>query len=432
VPDSDRPTPQQRSLQEKIADLIGPEGVAPGRPGRNLALAAVAGGVVLLGLWWVFWGRGESAPVYVTELAEVDGLVVTASATGTLQPTNEVEVGSELSGILDLVTVDYNDRVTKGQLLARLDVSKLTAEMLQSAAALEAAQAALEERKATVVEAEAEVARLRAVRVASGGRVPSAQDMDAAEATAARARAASQSAEAQIALARAKLDFDRTNLAKAEIRAPIDGIVLRRNVEAGQTIAASLQTPVLFTLAEDLTKMDLEVDVDEADVGQVREGQRATFTVDAYPDREFPAHITQLRYASETIEGVVSYKAILVVENSDLALRPGMTATAEIVVAEIEDALLIPNAALRFVPPQKETDERGLLQKLVPFGPRRTARRRDAEPGVARRTVYRLVGGKPEQIEIEVGATDGQRTQVLAGDVAAGTAVIVDTASGGR
>jgi HlyD family secretion protein len=251
--------------------------------------------------------------------------------------------------------------------------------------------------------------------------------MDAAEATAARARAARENANAQIALAQAKLDFDRTNLAKAEIRAPINGVVLSRNVEAGQTIAASLQTPVLFTLAEDLTQMELEVDVDEADVGHVREGQSATFNVDAYADREFPARITQLRFASERVEGVVSYKAVLEVANPDLALRPGMTATANIVVDEVDDALLIPNAALRFVPPKKQTDERGLLQKLVPFGPRRTARRPDGRAAEARRTVYRLVEDKPEQIEIEVGATDGRRTQVTSGDVTAGTALIVDT-----
>jgi HlyD family secretion protein len=230
-------------------------------------------------------------------------------------------------------------------------------------------------------------------------------------------------------LAQAKLDFDQTNLAKAEIRSPINGIVLSRNVEAGQTIAASLQTPVLFTLAEDLTQMELEVDVDEADVGQVHESQKATFTVDAYADREFPARITQLRYASETVEGVVSYKAVLEVANPDLALRPGMTATAEIIVAEVDNALLVPNAALRFVPPQKETDERGILEKLVPFGPQRAARVKEKGSTELRRTLYVLVDGKASQVEIQVGATDGQHTQVTGGDLSAGAAVIVDVAS---
>jgi HlyD family secretion protein len=419
----------QQKQQDRISDLIGEEAGAPLRHRRRRIGVGVAAVLLLLGGWWAFSGGDGEEVSYVTEAAAVDHLVVTVSATGTLQPTNDVEVGSELSGILDIVTVDYNDHVIKGQLLARLDVSKLTAEMLQSAAELEVAKALLEEKKATVVEAEAEVARLDAVRKASGGRVPSAQDMDAAKATAARARAGRVNADAQIALAQAKLDFDTTNLAKAEIRSPINGIVLSREVEAGQTIAASLQTPVLFKLAEDLTQMELEVDVDEADVGQVREGQSATFTVDAYPDRDFPARITQLRYASETVEGVVSYKAVLEVANPDLALRPGMTATAEIVVAEVDNALLVPNAALRFVPPQKETDDRGILQKLVPFGPRRDVRAKEKPSTEARRTLYVLVGGKAKEVEIQVGATDGQHTQVTAGDLSPGAAVIVDVAS---
>lgn len=417
---------QQR--QESIADLIGDDGGLPRRR-RRVVIGVVVATILVLGLWWAFSGNGNGEVSYVTEPAAVDHLVVTVSANGRLQPTNEVEVGSELSGILDIVTVDYNDHVTKGQLLAKLDVSKLTAEALQSAAELEVAKAVLEEAKATVVEAEAEVARLQAVRVASGGRVPSAQDMDAATATAARARATRTNAEAQIALAQAKLDFDTTNLEKAEIRSPINGIVLSREVEAGQTIAASLQTPVLFKLAEDLTQMELEVDVDEADVGQVHENQTATFTVDAYPDRKFPARITQLRYASEVVENVVSYKAVLEVANPDLALRPGMTATAEIVVAEIDDALLVPNAALRFVPPAETADDRDLLQKLVPFGPRRAPRTREKLTAESLRTLYVLEDGKPKQVEIETGATDGQHTQVTDGPISPGTAVIIDVVS---
>jgi HlyD family secretion protein len=422
---------QQR--QDNVSDLIGEDArVSEHRQRRVVVGGVVAAAVLLLVAWWAFSGDAEGEFRYVTEPAAVDHLIVTVSATGTLQPTNEVEVGSELSGILDIVTVDYNDRVIKGQLLARLDVSKFTAEMLQSAAELEVAKAVLEEKKATVVEAEAEVTRMEAVRKASGGRVPSAQDMDAAKATAARARAAVVNAEAQIALAQAKLDFDTTNLAKAEIRSPINGIVLSREVEAGQTIAASLQTPVLFKLAEDLTQMELEVDVDEADVGHVREGQNASFSVDAYPNRTFPARITQLRYASETVEGVVTYKAVLEVANPDLALRPGMTATAEIVVDEVSDALLVPNAALRFVPPEKETDDRGILQKLVPFGPRRGTRPREKESAPTHRTLYVLVDGKPEETEVDVGATDGQHTQIVGGEITAGTAVIVDVASAAK
>ncbi len=423
----------ESNLPGEVAALMESERVAVARRRRQLAIAAGALVILVVVLWRSFAGGGDDTVKYRTENAATDRLVVTVNATGTLQPTNEVDVGSELSGIVDTVEVDYNDRVTKGQVLARLDTLKLTAESLQSKAELAAAEATLNERRASVVESEAEMNRMSAVRTASGGRVPSQQDFDTAKATLARARAQVASAEAAIDQARAKLDFDMTNLAKAEIRSPIDGVVLTRDVEPGQTIAASLQAPKLFQLAEDLAQMELEVDVDEADVGQVREGQAATFTVDAYPERTFPAHITQLRYASETVNGVVTYKAVLEVANADLALRPGMTATADIVIATIDAALVVPNEALRFVPPVEARDDRGLLQKLMPFG------RRWSEPPASqarhdnRRTVYRLEDGKPVATPIQIGLTDGRRTQVVEGEVRDGTALVIDaTVSGAK
>jgi HlyD family secretion protein len=174
--------------------------------------------------------------------------------------------------------------------------------------------------------------------------------------------------------------------------------------------------------------MELEVDVDEADVGQVKEGQQATFTVDSYPERTFPARITQLRYAPETVSGVVTYKAVLQVANADLALRPGMTATADIVVATIESALLVPNEALRFVPPETKSEEKGLLQRLIPMGRRysRPPPPKGPARGEARRTVYRLAAGEPDAVEIQVGLTDGRLTQVSEGDLDAGTELVVD------
>jgi HlyD family secretion protein len=429
LPTSKRAVPVTvQNTPEVPSAVVAGDFVAP----RRRRWPYVAGAVALAGAMAWAATRGDSDAVeYRTSPVAKDRLVVTVNATGTLQPTNTVDVGSELSGIIESVLVDHNDRVTKGQVLARLDITKLTAEALQSKAQLRAAEAALEEKKASVVEAEAELERMTAVRKASGGRVPSQQDYDTAKATVARDRAAVASAQAQIELSRARVDFDATNLAKAVIRSPIDGVVLSRDVEPGQTIAASLQAPKLFQLAEDLAQMELEVDVDEADVGQVREGQLATFTVDAYPERTFPATITQLRYASETVNNVVTYKAVLQVANSDLSLRPGMTATADIVVATIDDAVLVPNEALRFVPPVEKKDERGLLQKLLPFG------RRFSEPvpphaGGDRRDVWRLEEGRPVRIEIRVGLSDGRRTQVVGGNLAPGTELIVDATAGKR
>jgi len=414
-----------------LKDLLD-RGGGPARLRRRRLVLAAVGVLGVLVIVWMRPGRGDDArAVYETEPAEKGALVVTVSATGTLQPTNKVDVGSELSGILESVSADFNDHVSKGQVLAKLDVSKLSAAVVQSQAQLDVNKSLRRENEATVAETAAELERLAAVRKASGGRMPSQHDMDVAKAALERARASVDNASAQIELAAAKLDVDRTNLAKAEIRAPIDGIVLSRKVEPGQTIAASLQTPVLFTLAEDLTQMELEVDVDEADVGQVRDGMSATFTVDAYADRKFPARITQLRYACETVDNVVTYKAVLVVSNPDLALRPGMTATADIVVSTVDDALLVPNAALRFVPPrvEEEKDDRSLLQKLMPFMRRRTAEKnlspeKSKEGG--QRTLYVLEEGRIREVTVTIGASDGSHTQVLAGAIEPGTQVIVD------
>jgi HlyD family secretion protein len=399
---------------------------AAGRRRRRFAAAAA---LVLLFLVWRYLAGGDDGETEYRTAAVTRGpLVVTVNATGTLQPTNQVDVGSELSGILETVEVDFNERVTKGQVLARLDTSKLSAEALQSRALLGVAEATLVERKASVVEAEAELRRLHALHKASGGRVPSPQELDASSATLSRAKAAVASSEAQIDQARAKLEFDSTNLEKSEIRSPIDGVVLTRDVEPGQTIASSFQAPKLFQLAEDLAQMELEVDVDEADVGQVKEGQQATFTVDSYPTRTFPARITQLRYAPETVSGVVTYKAVLQVANADLALRPGMTATADIVVATIDAAVLVPNEALRFVPPVAKIEEKGLLQRLVPMGRRYSRPPPPSGPARSdnRRTVYRLDGNQPVAVDIQIGLTDGRLTQVTGGEVDVGTELVVD------
>jgi HlyD family secretion protein len=259
----------------------------------------------------------------------------------------------------------------------------------------------------------------------------SEDDLDAAKASFYRAEAGISVAAGQVNQARAQVDADRTTLGKAEIRSPIDGIVLKRQVEVGQTVAASLQTPVLFTLAESLAQMQLNVAVDEADVGQVQQGQTARFTVDAFPDREFPAVIDQVRYAPQTVQGVVTYETVLSVDNSDLLLRPGMTATVEIVVGKYTDALLVPNAALRFEPPVTvATPQQGgsLLSRLFPRPSRgqRSAGRQSGDERLSGQRVWVLREQTPVPVPVKVGATDGRMTQVLAGDLQPGTALVVD------
>jgi len=352
---------------------------------------------------------------------------VTVTATGTVQPTNEVEVSSELSGIVREVLVDYNSSVTTGQTLAVLDTDKLDSTVDSSRAKLQAAKAKVSEAEATVLEKELEHERQQSLVTRKVG---AAQQLEVAEAAHMRALAALESAKADVAAATADLALNETNLEKAVIRSPITGVVLARIVEPGQTVASSLQAPVLFTIAEDLTKMEVQVDVDEADVGTVREGQKATFTVDAYPDKVFTAEIRELRYGSEVVQGVVTYKAVLTTDNTELLLRPGMTATAEIVVAQVHDALTVPNAALRFSPPSDaQVDQRNFLQKIMPGPPRLRKPSSAQQPGRAERKIWVLKDENPEEVSVTVGQTDGKRTEIVRGDLTAGQAVIVDTAS---
>jgi HlyD family secretion protein len=371
---------------------------------------------------------------YETEPASRGNLIVTVNATGTLEPLKEVEVGIEVSGTVKTVEVDYNDHVKVGQVLARLDTSKLEAQALQSEAALKSAQAKLLQAQATVREAEAQMARLNEVRRMSGGKTPSQQDLDTEKAVLERARADEGSAKATVAQAQATLDANKSDLSKAVVHSPIDGVVLTRSVEPGQTVAAQFTSPVLFTLAEDLTKMELRVDVDEADVGKVHEGQDATFTVDAYPDKDFPARTSQVRYGSETVDGVVTYKAILDVDNADLALRPGMTATSTIVVDKRENALLVPNAALRFAPPKVEDPKQSgggsILSKILPHPPARE-RTQSEDPNANKREqdVYTLRDGKLTPVTIVKGLSDGVKTEVVSGTLEPGAPLVTDTVS---
>jgi HlyD family secretion protein len=400
-----------------------------------LVMAALTLVTVVIVIVWETSDKADSTQ-YKTQEAQRGNLTVTVTATGALEPTNQVDVGTEVSGTIETVEADYNDRVRVGQILARLDTSKLEAQVLQSKAGLESSRAKVLQAQATVKETSDQLARLQRVRELSNNKVPSQHDVDAAEAALERAKADEAASKAQVSEAQATLEANETDLSKAIIYSPVNGIVLVRSVEPGQTVAASLQAPVLFTLAEDLTQMALHVDVDEADVGQVKEGQEAIFTVDAYPDRTFPARITQVRYGSQTVEGVVTYETVLNVDNSDLSLRPGMTATADITVKKIENAILVPNAAFRFTPPvqEKETSFRGsgIIGKLFPR-PRRSpaTQREEATADKKQHLVWTLLNGQLIAISVTTGSTNGIMTEVTGGDVKPGMALVVDIVSRG-
>lgn len=404
---------------DEIAGILSRARRRRGRRGLWLGLAAlVALGLAAL----VYVTRQGADPVrYVTEPVERGSLIVQVTATGTVQPTTRVEVSSELSGTIAEVAVDYNDRVEIGQVLARLDDTKLRALVANAEAQLAGARARVAQADAT----RRETARgyERAVELDRRG-IKSSSDLDTAAAAHDRAEAALDSARADLTLAEANLALQAADLDKAVIRAPIRGIVLDRAAEKGQIVASSLNTPVLFTLAEDLARMELQVDIDEADIGRVAPGNPALFTVDAFPRRSFPAEIVQIRYAPESSDGVVTYKAVLSVENPEGLLRPGMTATAAITVAEARDVLTLPNAALRYSPPRAVTRESGgsgLIGMIMPRPPERAA----AEPAEGE-AVWVLRDGQPVQVPVTTGETDGRRTELREGDLSEGEPLVTD------
>lgn len=405
-------------------------------PYLRTALIAIVVAVLAAAGYLLLRNRTDNeAPKYRTEAVSRGSLVVTVSATGNLQPTNKVDVGSEISGTMEAVYVDDNDRVKKGQVIARLDLTKLNAQVEKSRAALRAAEAKVAQTRATLQEAQANLQRLRDVSALSGGKVPSKAEMATGEATLARAHADEASAVAAVAEARATLASDETSVRKASIRSPIDGVVLTRKVDPGQTVAASLQAPVLFTIAENLRQMELQVDVDEADVGQVREGQKAMFRVDAYPARQYPASIMRVGYGSQTKEGVVTYPTLLKVNNDDLSLRPGMTATAQITTVTRDDALLVPNAALRYTPPAaddaKKKGSESIVGQLIPRPPREAAKTRAAAKG-AEQQVWALRGLEAVPVRVTVGASNGRYTEVTGGDLQVGMLVILESTGASR
>lgn len=392
-------------------------------PKRKLIIAAVIIATVAL-LTLLFRGEEQKTPKFITAAVERGDLIITVTATGTLAPLNQVDVGSELSGRIETVNADFNDRVKRGQVLARINTDEQRARVVQARATLEVADARVLQASATVQETRLKLDRC--VTLAQQGLCPP-QDMDSVRAAHDRAAADLASAKAQVSQAKATLDAESSRLDKAVIRSPIDGIVLKRSIEPGQTVAASLQAPVLFTLAENLRQMELRVAVDEADIGQIHNGQEATFTVDAYGERTFPARITQVRLAPQTTAGVVSYETILSLDNQALLLRPGMTATARIVVEEIRDALLIPNTALRFTPPVMAEEKRGFMEQLFPRWGGRDQKERGEHK---QKQVWTLKDQQPVAVSVKTGASDGRMTQLIEGDLDAGQELLVDVANG--
>ena len=378
-----------------------------------VAAAVVAGGYFMLG-----GGGGSSKVQFTTDAAANGDVTVLVTATGTVEPTNQVDISSELSGIVREVNVDYNSKVKVGEPLAVLDTDKLKANVESAKAKLNAAIARVAEAEATVQEKDSEYQR----KVSLAERnIASPQELHTALAAHDRAIAALDSAKADVTAAEAELRLQETNLDKACICSPIDGVVLSRDVDPGQVVAASLQAPVLFTIADDLSKMEVQVDVDEADINFASAEELP------YPDKKFDAVIKSLRFGSEIVQSVVTYKAVLSTDNSNLLLRPGMTATAEIKVQEEKDVLTVSNEALRYAPPQSSTkkESRSILERIIPHPPRGTETATPRPTG-KQRQIWVLKDGTPGKAMVTIGITDGKRTQIVEGDITAGDQIIVD------
>ncbi len=308
----------------------------------------VVAALVALGLWfWFQRGAGGAEEGWRTTPVERGDIRVVISATGTLSATSTVVVGSQISGLINEVLVDFNDTVEQGQVLARIDPATYQAQIEQGSAQVSSARASLAQAQAALRNAELDFQRKSELQAQQ---LVARSDVDLARATLDQARAQARAAQAQITQQTASTQTSRINLERTVIRSPVDGTILTRSIEPGQTVAASLQAPELFTIAEDLSKMRIELAVDEADIGQVREGQSVTFTADAFNDRRFQGTVEQVRLAATTTNNVVTYPVVVAVDNADGTLLPGLTVNAEIEVSKREDVLKIANAALRYRP----------------------------------------------------------------------------------
>lgn len=424
--------------EEDLATIV--HGGRP-RPVRKWITIVAVLAVLIAG--WIYYksrsNENAGRPVFVTEPLRRGNLSLGITATGNLQPTNQVTISSELSGICEAIYVDTNDEVKKGQELAKLDTRKLNQQTEKTRATLAAAEARVNQAEATLREATANFERARDLHKLSGGRTPSKAEMDTVAAVADRAKADIENLTAAVAGAKADLLANESDLDKALIISPVDGIVLTRSLEVGQTVAASFNAPELFVIAEDLRKMKLLVSIAESDIGKVKDGQSASFKVDAWSGRDYQATLKKVSYGSTIVDNIVTYQAELEVSNDDLTLRPGMTATATIDVDKREQVLLVPATALRFRPrdPTENTaapeQKRTFLQSITVQFPRRRMGQRPPRGGPGGAPDSQNQGqiwivssnGEPQQIPVELGLSDGRRTEIITDKFKEGDQIII-------
>ena len=368
-----------------------------------LPLLLVAAGVIYLSLPGE---QDEAAPAWNTTTVTRGDLVATVSATGTLNPLITVQVGSQVSGTIQSLEADFNTPVHAGDVIARIEPSLFRAKLAEAQASLKNAEALRDKAAIAIREKRRNLDRLKGLQES---KLVSDSDIDTAQFALESAIVELREKEADVAKAKATLDHERFNLDNTVIRAPIDGVVISRSVDRGQTVAASLQAPTLFTIAQDLARMQIETDVDEAFIGMVREGQPVSFSVFAYPDREFSGELVQVRLEPKVEAGVVKYNCVIHVDNSDLALKPGMTATVSIEVDRHTDVLKVPNEALRFVP-QLPAAELGRVRRELAAG--------DS-------MLWTPQAGELEPRKVQTGLAGEKETEVAGAEVTEGMSVAV-------
>lgn len=416
--------------------------------------------VVVLGL--TIFGRGNNNKATYKKEAisrgNIEALVVT---TGTLNPVTTVDVGSQVSGKIEKLYVDFNSQVKEGQLLAELDQSQLLTKLKQNEANYQSSQAGLD--KARVTLENLKKTHERSLTLFEENLI-SYEEKESIETQYYGAQSELKSAEARLAQAKSTLDSSKVDLTYSIIKSPIDGVVISRNVNVGQTVAASFQAPVLFQIANNLSQMQVECSVDEADIGKVKEGQKVKFTVGAFPDENFAGKVSQVRYSPEVIQNVVTYTTIVEVNNPEMKLRPGMTATVSIVTGEARNALRVPNSALRYTPSLSAEEMKQIIASLRPGSGERRGNSAQAggsrQEGFSRQDAQRPSGGsqtftregagtsggqmrqfarvwiedengKLKPIFLKTGVTDNSYTEVTGGDLKEGQEVITGNVSGG-
>ena len=367
-------------------------------------IVAVAVLIIVLGSVVYYFTKDSKAPKYITQTADRGDIRSTVSATGTVNAVTTVLVGTQVSGTIKQLFVDYNSPVKKGQLLAQIDPASTEAQVAQASANVSLARANLEKSRVAVRDT---LTNFKRNKILYGKNFISKSDLDTSETNYLSAIAQVKASEAQVAQTQAALSLAQTNLRYTQILSPVDGTVISRSIDVGQTVAASFQTPTLFTIAQDLKKMQIDANIDEADIGRIKTNQPVTFTVDAYPDMTFKGNVSEIRNSPTTVQNVVTYAVIVKVDNPELKLKPGMTANVLIVIDDKKDILRLPNAALRVKIADKE------LRAASPKGP----------------GVWVLDRKKPKRIPLTIGISDNRFTEVVSGNLNESNQIIVEVKS---